>query len=443
MLNPESTNESGEGTRRIISIDGGVKPRGSKAKKTKTILVFVALIAGIAALVLVLGSAGKKKTATISGYAIGTVEKTDFVKTTDASGTVVLPESIAVPCPEEGYASSLSVAEGDSVKSGQVVAVLSVPTLVNDLDYYRASLAAAKVDYKSLETDYDYQIATAATSMKRYDDKIAEQQKTVDNKKALLALKSSKQSDYDTAVDALTALQQSREDAESSKSDLEAKKLLALKKQQATIDQYQAQYDRTATEVESARIKAPMSGEVLSISAKLSVPGSLLLQNDTLMTIANRSDTYIDFAVGEQYVSFLKPGDKLTATIGATTLAATIATIGKTATMSSDGLTSTVTVRTRPQAGTSLTPGASATATVTLGTKPGALVLPRGAYLTTGGQKYIYKVEGSKAVKTKVEFGDVEGAKVEIVSGLSAGDKVIMSGYTDFIDDDVVELASK
>jgi len=161
------------------------------------------------------------------------------------------------------------------------------------------------------------------------------------------------------------------------------------------------------------------------------------------MTIANRASTYIDFEVDEQYIAVLKVGDSLTTTIGANTITAKITHIGKTASLSSDGLTSTVTVRTRPEGGVSLTPGATATATVTLGTKTDALVLPRGAYLTTGGQKYVYRVEGTKAKKTKVEFGDIQGAQVEVTGGLSAGDTIISSGYTDFIDSDEVELSGK
>ena len=430
-------------TRRIVSIGGGVKPHGSKGKRSKTIVVIAVLALAVTALVVAFASAGSKKLVSIKGYTTATVEKTDFVKTTEASGTVVVPSSIDVPSPQEGYASSIAVAEGDLVVKGQVVATLSVPDLVNSQDDYRASLAAARVEYSTLENDYDYQIATLDTSIKRYDAQIAEAQKTVDTKKALLALKSSKQSEYDAAVDALTALQQSREDALSNRANQVAKKALALKKQQATIDQYQVQYARVTAEIEAARVKAPMSGEVLSIASKLTVPGSLIEQNDTIMTIADRASTYIDFEVDEQYASILKLGDSLTTTIGATTAIAKITHIGKTASLSSDGLSSTVTVRTKPEDGLSLTPGATATATITLGTKAGALVLPRGAYLTTGGQKYVYKIEGATAVKTKVEFGDIQGAKVEVAKGLSAGDSIVTSAYTDFIDNDVVELASK
>jgi len=79
-------------------------------------------------------------------------------------------------------------------------------------------------------------------------------------------------------------------------------------------------------------------------------------------------------------------------------------------------------------------------ATITLGTTTDSLVLPRGAYLTTGGQKYVYKVNGTTAKKTAVEFGDMQGNKVVVTKGLEAGDRIITTGYTSFIDSDTVEL---
>lgn len=427
------------GANRIVNI-GDVSPRSSKGKRKKTIIAIIAMI--VAALVLfgIFGTAGAKKIPSIKGYAVAAVEKADFVKSTDASGTVVVPAEIAVPSPQTGYANALLTAEGDSVEKGRVLAVISVPDLVNKQDDYTAALASARIALAGIENDYDYQMATLDTTIARLGDDIADAQKTVDTKKALLALKSSRQSDYDAAATALTALQQKREDAVRERQNDVKKKAFDLQKQQATIDQLEVSLKRTVASIEEARVKAPMSGEVLSIASKLSVPGSLITLNETLMTIADRSGRYIDFEIGEQYVSVLKIGDTLTATIGTKTVLAKITAIGKVASLSSDGLTATVAVRAKPESGSTLTPGASAVASITLGTKANDLVLPRGAYLTTGGQKYVYKVTGTTATKTAVEFGDIQGNKVEVTKGLSAGDKIITSGYSDFIDSDSVEL---
>ena len=442
MENAEKNGAPGAGdgaSRRIVNI-ADVKPRGAKGKRARTAMVVVGMLAAAAVLVAVFGTAGSKKLPSIKGYTVATVERADFVKSTEASGTVVVPAEIAVPSPQTGYASSLLVAEGDIVAKGRVVAVISVPDLVNAKDDYTASLAAARVALDAIANDYDYQVETLTTTLARLEVQIADARKTVDTKKALLALKSSRQSDYDAAVDALTALEQKREDALGGRANAVRKKSLDLRKQQAAIDQLQVALARTDASIEEARVKAPMAGEVLSIASKLSVPGSLITLNDTLMTIADRTGTFIDFEVGEQYMSALRTGDTLTATIGTKTALARITAVGKVASLSSDGLTATVSVRARPESGSTLTPGASAVATITLGVKADDLVLPRGAYLTTGGQRYVYKVEGEVAKKTAVEFGDIQGNRVEVAKGLSAGDRIVSSGYTDFIDCDAVAL---
>jgi HlyD family secretion protein len=426
-------------TRRIVNIDD-VRPRGSRSKRTRTAIAVVLILAAAGALVAAFAAAGAKRIPSIKGYTVATVETADLVRTADSSGTVVVPDKIDVPSPETGYAESLLVAAGDAVAKGRVVATISVPDLVNAKADLEAQLASARIGLSSVSTDYDYQVATLDTSIKRLDPQIAAAQTNVDNKKAMLAIKSSRQSDYDAAADALTALQQKREDAVAQRENALRKRVLDLQKQQASIDQLRLSLDRTNADIESARIKAPMSGEVLSVAAKLSVPGSLINANETLLTIADKTQTFIDFEVDQQYAQTLKAGDSLTATVGASTIIATIAEIGKVASLSSDGLTSTVTVRTRPEGRTSLTPGASAVATVTLGTTAGALILPRGAYLTTGGQKYVYKVEGAVARKAVVEFGDIQGSKVQVKSGLASGDRIITSGYADFIDSDAVDL---
>ena len=416
-----------------------VKPSSPKGKKARMIVGIAAMAAAVIIVAAILGTAGSGSKA-IKGYSIATVEAKDFVKTTEASGTVVVAAEISVPSPQEGYADSVYVAEGDAVKKGQVLASLSVPDLLADRRDLAAQLAVARISLKSVHNDYDFQIAAKDTSLKRLEAKIAEAEKEVETKKALLALKSSRQSDYDDAAEALEALRQESEDAVSERANLLRQRDIAIEKQQATIDQLRIELERTDGDIEEARIKSPISGEVLSIASSLQVAGSLIAKGTTIMTVADRSGTYIDFDVGEQYVSALKIGDKIAATIGASTVIASITSIGRVASLASDGLTATVAVRAKPEAGSTLTPGASAVASIPLGAKEGALLLPRGAYLTTGSQKYVYKVSGKKAEKTAVEFGEIQGNQVEVVKGLEAGDRIIASSYSEYIDESVVDL---
>lgn len=179
---------------------------------------------------------------------------------------------------------------------------------------------------------------------------------------------------------------------------------------------------------------------MLSINEDLSIPGSVIDKADSLFVVADREQSYIDFDVYEQYADQLEIGGEMTVTIGSDTMMAEIVKIGKIATMDSDGLSAMISVRAKPITEEILTPGASAVASITLGVESNVLLLPRGSFLTTGSQKWVYRVEEDKAVKTKVTYGSIEGTEVEILSGLEAGDEIITSSYQNYIDENTIEL---
>lgn len=52
--------------------------------------------------------------------------------------------------------------------------------------------------------------------------------------------------------------------------------------------------------------------------------------------------------------------------------------------------------------------------------------------MTSGQQLFVYVIEGSKAVQRDVQFGLIQGNNIQILSGLNAGDKVIISSYDQF-----------
>lgn len=425
--------------RKIVQLDE-VKPNRSKKSRRATVIgaTTVVLLGSVAVGAFFL--AGTKNLSVVQGYDVAVVKQGDLTVTSSASGTVVLPQTIAVTAPQAGYADQVFVSEGDTVKEGQLLALLSVPDLQDTKKDLQAQLTVARISYDDLVNDWDYTLQTARTSLARLEASIATAEADVAAKKELANLKSTRQTEYDAAVDTLKSYQEKKEDAAAQLANSVKKRELSLAKQKASIDQLETSLARTLADIEDARIKSPISGEVLSVASTLSVPKSLIAKNEVLAKVADRTATYIDLEVNESDAGSLKIGDKLTLTVSTKTLVAAITSIGKVASLSSDGLTATVTVRAKPTEAVELTPGASAAATITLGTKKDALTLPRGAFLTTGAQKYVYVVKGDVAVKTPVTFGTLQSGTVEVKSGLQAGDTVITSGYQDFIDQTTIQL---
>jgi HlyD family secretion protein len=431
----------GDERHRIVD-ERSVGPYRSPRQKRQLLLAGVAVVAaaGLAAGAWLLLSP-HQQTYTLRGYETAVVQKTALTETTQASGTVAIPVQMNIPSPEEGYAATVSAAEGDTVKKGQVLARIDVPTLRNDLQDLQSSLADAQRAYdKTIAADRidldrkAREIAAAATD-------IAAQQAVVDRTAQIAAAGGATQNDVDTARRSLAALEDAR--TEKALQLDEQKQLDALDEQaaQAKITDLQVQVKRLQDRIAAATITSPMAGEVLAVSASLNVPGSLITNGTSLFTVADPASAIVELEVLEQYSSLLTVDTPVSLTVGSATIAGRITGIGRVATQSSDGLGATVTVKVKPESGTTkLLEGNTAVGTLTLGTTEGALTLPRGPYLTTGSERWVYKVDGTVARRVAVTLGSTEGTNVQVLSGVSAGDTIITSGYQNFIEYTTISL---
>jgi membrane fusion protein (multidrug efflux system) len=91
-----------------------------------------------------------------------------------------------------------------------------------------------------------------------------------------------------------------------------------------------------------------------------------------------------------------------------------------------------------------LLPGMFARLKLRMKTAKDAVVVPTEAVATTtAGQHVVFVVEGGKASIRQVETGIEEGNRVQIVSGLNPGDKVVVAGNEALKDGDPVRLAGE
>jgi HlyD family secretion protein len=81
-----------------------------------------------------------------------------------------------------------------------------------------------------------------------------------------------------------------------------------------------------------------------------------------------------------------------------------------------------------------ISPGQGLDARLTLGEPARALLLPQGTYASDGGGAWVFVVtpDGRHAARRTVRLGRRNDTQVEVLSGLAAGEDVIVSGYTPF-----------
>jgi HlyD family secretion protein len=412
-----------------------VRPFTTPAQKRQ-----MKILIGVIALIVVIGLAAyfwivpKDKVYALTDYSTSVVRKADLTQTTQASGAVAVPAQISVLSPETAYAGRLYVTEGDKVRKGQLMVSLSTSDLENEIDDLRTTLLNSKRDLLKAQTQNKYTIAKMERDLVLLDKQIADAGEEVVKAKELVAINASRQSDLDAKQTALDDLENKKVDSDMNLAQEKDLEKLDIDTRNATIDQTETKIGRLLERNTALSVKAPMSGDILSMEKSLAVPGSSIAQNAVLFTIADPTSAEVELEILEDYASLLKVGQEIVLTISGSETKGKITNIGKVATASSDGLGATVQVKVKPlNQNNTLLLGSTAVGTIELGKKAQILLLPRGPYLTTGNQKYLYKVTGDTATKIEVTFGVIQGNDVEVVKGVAEGDVIVTSGYENYI----------
>lgn len=176
------------------------------------------------------------------------------------------------------------------------------------------------------------------------------------------------------------------------------------------------------------QIRAPFAG-VLGLSTI--TPGTLISPGAVITTLDDISVIRVDFPVPERYLGVLREGLPITATAdayGNETFSGRIALIDTRI----NETTRAVTARAEfPNPGGRIRPGMLMRVGIQQGQRQSPSV-PESAVQYEGESAFVYRIapgeRGSTAQRVTVEPGTVEGGFVEILSGLTANDRVVGSG---------------
>lgn len=407
-------------------------PPGKKKKRKAALIIAAILVSATVAGLLLMRP--KEDSYNVTDYQSSFVLRGSLTESIQASGTVTIPRQVDLPSRQEGYAQDLRVSEGASITTEDILAELSVPDLEEELEDLEAQLSTSYYQLEKAQKESQFDISRMERDMERLREELNDAIEEENQQKELYELNASRLSDWEQA-------QETREDLEDQLDEdlrsLEEKIVLdaiSLEAQEADLLSIQRKIERAQEEIQEASITSPIDGDLLYVNQALAVEGNLIEQNTVLFTVADRESALVELEVYEEYAQSLEVGQVLTMTISNRQVPGTILSIGQYAESSSDGLGASVTVTVRPdQSGGLLTPGATAVADLDLGTIENTLYLPRGSYLTTGSQKYVFRIQNGLAEKVEVQFGSILDSAVQIISGLEEGDEIITSGYQNFI----------
>ena len=175
-------------------------------------------------------------------------------------------------------------------------------------------------------------------------------------------------------------------------------------------------------------IRAPFAG-VIGLSTVTA--GTLVNPGGIIATLDDIDVVRVDFPIPERYLSVLRPGVPITATIdayGDETFSGRIALIDTRVNEQTRSVTARAEI---PNPGGRIRPGMAVRVAVQQGQRT-SVAAPEAAVQYEGEGAFVYRIargeNGSTAQRVEVEAGAVEGGFVEILSGLNAGDRIVASG---------------
>ncbi|MFG6488001.1 efflux RND transporter periplasmic adaptor subunit [Roseateles sp. BYS78W] len=369
----------------------------------------------------------------VSRLSIATVDVGPLTRDVAGEGRVVAAQSPTLFAQGAGTA-TLAVKAGDPVKKGQVLATIDSPELTNRLAQERSNVDALRADLARAEVEARQQAAALQSAYEnaRIDQQTAQNDLARQTQafEAGATARMQVERAQDTLAKARLALDQARDlrglKTDSLKLDVQAKQS-ALARQQLLV----ADLERQVGEL---NVRSPVDGQVgqLFIADRTNVA-----RDAKLLSVIDLSALEVQMQVAESFARELQPGMPGEISGNGQRWA------GQVSSVSPEVVNGEVSARLRfagPQP-EQLRQNQRLSVRVLLDKRDKVLGVARGSFVDESGGSYAYVVRGGTAEKVAVKLGARSLERVEVLSGLSAGDRVVISGSDNFKGADRVLIA--
>jgi len=323
----------------------------------------------------------------------------------EATGTVRARTSTVIAAKWMGYVREVKVQVGDRVRDGQLLVVLDA----RDLDASANQAAAAREEVRNGFPEADSAVAAAKANL----DLV---QSTFKRMNELYEKKSISDQEFDETSAKLKAAQAGFEMARAKRNQLDSK--LAQADQEVRAAQVTRSY---------AQVVAPFSGIV---TAKSVDPGNLAAPGAPLLTI-ERDGYRLEASVEESKLGVIHAGQPAAVTLDGMdrTIDARVSEIVPAVDAASRAYIVKIDLPAEP----GLRSGLFGRAKFQLGSRQ-VLAIPFAAVTEQGQLQSVLVAENGVARTRLITLGDKSNEQVEVLSGVSAGEKVIVpvpQGLTD------------
>jgi len=413
-----------------VSLDPGPQRRKRRRLLIGGALLAAALIAGATFAVrawLTTGHVFSRERLRIAEVTVG-----PFIRDVAAEGTVITANSPTLYAVSTGTI-TFRVRAGDAVQNGQVLAVLDSPALVNNYTQERATLDSLNVALGRQEIDLRKQELADKEQADLAQVAIHGAEREYNREQTSWKEGVEPQKNFDKAGDDLAnaklayqqALANAKLNAESLEYDLKTKRL--------ERDRQKLVVENLAREVGDLSVRSPVRGMVgsLAVDQKATVA-----ENAALLTVVDLSSLEVEFRVPESYASDLALDLPAEISFGGSTYKGSVTAVSPQ--VEDSEVKGRVRFRGAPPRG--LRQNQRVNVRIIFDERQNVLQVERGSFVDAGSVAYV--VEGDQARRTPVKLGAMSVSAVEILSGIKAGQQIVVSSVADFDDAPLVRLTN-
>lgn len=247
-----------------------------------------------------------------------------------------------------------------------------------------------------------------------------------ENRRAHASMKSNliSQIDFEKAVDDLARAELTHKHAKEEVIIAKERLAFELASAKSTVSRQTLVLEELKRKINDLNILATVKGVVGNLIVQ---QRALVKKNDALMTLVDLSAYEVELNVPESYANDIGIGMQAEINIAGSTF------LGKLSAISPEVKNRQVTARVRfdQQQLNGIRQNQQVSARVLLENKKNVMKVRRGSFMQAGGF-YVFKVEGDIAKKVDIQLGAISMREVEILSGLIAGDEIIISNYDEY-----------
>ena len=233
--------------------------------------------------------------------------------------------------------------------------------------------------------------------------------------------------DYETAVDNLNAATRTHQHAKEYYAVFKNKLTTDKKIAQQNIDTQALKIAALKIDIEQLKIKSPIDGQIGRIEV---ADYQAVTADQPIMTIINLSSFVVDIDVPQNYANQITIPMAVTINIGEQTIKGQLTSISPEII---EGVSKAI-VTLDNSSTAAVRQNLKVYARILFTNKNNVLKLPKGDFLKSNNQGYLYIVNHDKslATKRKVTFGEQSFSHIEIINGLNENDTVIISSLDQF-----------